>query len=161
ANARTAGSASAARVRDTEYPPRAEAVAAAAGAEKEHRSLFRGDFMMSQANPTPTQAPGPSGRPGLPPLPPASPPRVNPQLYKLGLVSYLLEKAAYFNMFAVDNPDEPDVPIPAPGDPNGMIGLYVHDVTHRFDVRVQQPTLERGLRAVNIVGEEAAQLSLR
>jgi hypothetical protein len=98
---------------------------------------------------------------GLPPLPPTFPPGVNPQMYKLDLVSYLLEQAAFLNMFAVDNPDEPDVPIPAPDNPNAMIGLHVNDVPHRFEVTMKQPTLEKGLRANNIVGEQAANLSLR
>jgi hypothetical protein len=77
------------------------------------------------------------------------------------LLQSLLDEAAYFNMFAVDNPEVPDVPIPAPGNPNAMIGLYVHDVPHRFDIAMALPGAKCGLRAANIVGEQAANLSLR
>src|SRR5713226_4713841 len=93
---------------------------------------------------------GPGPQSGMPQLPPSFPPGVDPTTYQLEKVEYLLNQTAYLNMFAVDNPDEPDVPIPAPGIPNAFIGLHVHDVPHRFGVTVQEPTAKSGLRAKNV-----------
>ena len=45
------------------------------------------------------------------PLPPTFPPGVNPETYKLDEVTRLLESAAYFPIFNVANPANPNRPM--------------------------------------------------
>jgi predicted ester cyclase len=105
-------------------------------------------------------APGPSapGQPGALPLPPTFPPGVNPETYRIKEVTHLLQQAAYFSLFSMPNPAQPNQPVYAPG--VGMIGVKVHEYLHHFDVTVEQPTQDKGLRATNVVGQPVAQVHI-
>ena len=103
----------------------------------------------------------PSGAPsGMPPLPPTFPPGVNPETYRIETVTHLLRQAAYFSLFSMPNPTQPNKPIVKPG--VGMIGVEVHEDLHRFNVQVEQPTAHprQGIRAINQVGQPVAQVHI-
>ncbi len=83
-------------------------------------------------------------------------PDINAETYPYETVLHLLDQVAYFNMYSVANPALSNVGILAQGQPGHVIGIRVNEILHRFDVTVQPPTLEKGLRAVNVVGEPIA-----
>ncbi len=51
----------------------------------------------------------------------------------------LLDQAAYFNVLAVPNWQQPNVPTPVPGQSSSLAGALIHGIKHRFDVTGQQP----------------------
>jgi hypothetical protein len=123
----------------------------------------------TQAAP-PSAAAGSPGAAGLPPglLPPTFPPGVDPTTYKIGEVTELLKAAAYFPIFNVPNPDDPNEPVllfPSLKDIPILnqlwIAVLVNEQLHRFEVVVETPTRERGLTAVNRVGEPVARVHIR
>ena len=75
-------------------------------------------------------------------------------------VDVLLRRAAYLPLFSVPNPAVRNVPIPAPDDPSALVGMEVFEEMHRFSVRVEEPSQERGLRASNQVGEPVADIDI-
>jgi len=75
-------------------------------------------------------------------------------------VDRLLRRAAYLPLFSVHSPAVQNVPIPAPGDPGALIGMKVYEEMHRFEVRVQEPSRKRGLRAINRVGQPVADIDI-
>src|SRR5712691_12001853 len=83
----------------------------------------------------------------LPPLPPTFPPGVDPATYQLEAVSRLLKRAAYFSIFSIHNPNVPNIPIPSPRDPGRLIGIEANEELHRFEITVEDPTSECGLKA--------------
>src|SRR5215216_3707506 len=101
--------------------------------------------------------------PGLPfPLPPTFPPGVNPETYEIEKVQRLLKSAAYFPIFNSDNPNMPNRPVLLiPGIQFLMTAVEVNEELHRFEVLVEEPTIERGLRAFNRVGEPVANVHIR
>lgn len=107
------------------------------------------------ARPTPT---GPGGAPPFP-LPPTFPEGVDPATYRLAEVTDLLQRAAYFSLFSVHNPEVPNQPILVPGNPPGLAGIVVNENTHRFDIRVEMPRDGR-LAARNVLGEVAAHVHI-
>ena len=94
---------------------------------------------------------------GSPPFPLG----VNPETYQADAVHALLKEAAYFTLFALPDPDNPDVPISSRGNPDGLIGVQVNERPHRFDIRPAQNTPGRGLRTVLTTGESVARVSMR
>jgi len=83
-------------------------------------------------------------------------PDINAETYPFEIVQHLLNQAAYFNMYSTPNPDYPNTAIHAPGNANGVIGIRVHEILHRFDISVQPSTPDNPLRAYNTVGAPAA-----
>lgn len=112
---------------------------------------------------------GPPGLPpGMPPLPPTFPPGVNPETYRIGEVTELLRSAAYFPIFNVPNPATPNQPVllfPGLSDVpllnQLMIAVHVNEQLHRFEVVVEPPVPDRGLTAVNRVGQPVARVRIR
>jgi hypothetical protein len=105
------------------------------------------------------------GRPPFP-LTPTFPPGVDPETYKLEEVNRLLKSAAYFPIFNVANPDDPNRPVPLiPGLPflqqYLMIAVEVNEELHRFEVDVSPPSAGAGLRASDRVGEPVANVHIR
>jgi hypothetical protein len=94
-----------------------------------------------------------------PPDVPGLPAGKDPETYRLEAVTHLLQQAAYFPLYSVANPLSPNRPIPSAA--GEMIGVEVNEESHRFDIRVEQPTCERGLPAANRVGEAAATVHIR
>src|ERR1700732_4382832 len=74
------------------------------------------------------------------PLPPSFPPGLDPETYKIREVTRLLRRAAYLSLFSIHDPSIPNVPIPAPGSPQSLAGIEVNESTHRFGIRVEEPT---------------------
>jgi hypothetical protein len=72
-----------------------------------------------------------------------------------------LDRAAYFNVLAVPDRQQPNVPISMPGHPNSLAGVHIKGVGHRFVVTVRQPSSEIGLRASNVVGAAVLNFSFR
>jgi hypothetical protein len=93
--------------------------------------------------------------------PPASLPDINAETYPFEVVQYLLDQAAYFNIFSTPDPERSNAAILAPGQTGGVIGIKVDEVLHRFGVTIEPPTLGTGLRATNVVGEPAGTFSHR
>ena len=89
-------------------------------------------------------------------LPATFPPGVDPVTYQLETVRCLLNKAAYFSIFSIHDPHVPNIPIPSPRDSKSLIGIEVNEQLHRFEVTVEEPTIESGLKAINRVGEAVA-----
>lgn len=117
---------------------------------------------------TSTEASAPAAtQPSFPfPLPPTFPPGVDPETYELEKVERLLKSAAYFPIFNVANPNSPNTPVPLiPAIPflqqYLMIAVEVNEELHRFEITVDEPSVERGLRAVNCVGEPVANVHIR
>jgi hypothetical protein len=75
-------------------------------------------------------------------------------------VQGLVKQSAFISLYAVDNPDQPDVPIPDPSNPKAFVGLNVHDVPHRWDVTVHEPTGDQGLRVSKTVAKASSALNL-
>jgi hypothetical protein len=91
---------------------------------------------------------------------PAALPDLNSGQYPFDVVLRLLDQAAYFNTFSIPDTKYSDVGIRAPGHPNGIIGIGVRELLHRFCVNVQPPT--KGiLRPANLVGEPVGTFSHR
>lgn len=87
------------------------------------------------------------------PLPPTFPPGVNPQVYRREVVTHLIRNAsAYVNLFSVSDPQRPDKPIPAPGNPQTLVGIEVFENSHRFDVTGERTT-QGTLQATNVLGQ--------
>ncbi len=115
-----------------------------------------------------TEAPGPAApKPSLPfPLPPTFPPGVDPETFEIDKVERLLKSAAYFPIFNVANPNDPNKPVPLiPGIPflqqYLMIAVEVNEELHRYEVTVEEPTAQNGLRAADRVGEPVANVHIR
>jgi hypothetical protein len=102
----------------------------------------------------------------LPPLPSTFPPGINPETYKLREVTQLLKSAAYFPIFNIPNPNTPNEPVPLiPGIPflkqYLMIAVQVNEQLHRFEINVEEPTTQCGLKASKQVGESVAKVHIR
>lgn len=104
-------------------------------------------------------APSGSLPPGMPPLPPTFPKGVNPETYKINEVTHLLREAAYLSIFSMPDSTKPNKPIVSPR--GEMIAVEVNEDLHRFDIRVDQPTAKRGLRAISSVGQRVAEVHIR
>jgi hypothetical protein len=114
--------------------------------------------MSSQAVPR-QSATGPAG--GGTSAPSPSLPDINAETYPFETVLHLLDQAAFFNMYSVPDPQHTHAAILATGNPKDVIGIEVREVLHRFDVIVQAPTRETGLRAVNTTRESVGEFSHR
>ncbi len=109
-------------------------------------------------------------RPGSPaqstpppiPLPPTFPPGVDPETYQIDKVTRLLKSAAYFPIFNVPNPTAPNKPVLLiPGLSFLMVAVEVNEDLHRYEVKVEEPTIDKGLRAANRIGERVANVRIR
>ena len=99
---------------------------------------------------------------GMLSLPPTFPRGVDPETYRQEEVTALLKAAAYFPLFSVANPDSPNKPILLiPGISFLMTAVEVNEQLHRFEIKVEPPTLPRGLRASDHVGETVAHVHIR
>jgi hypothetical protein len=49
----------------------------------------------------------------------------------------------------------------ASGESNGVIGIRTSEILHRFDIDIQPPSFEGGIKAINTVGEPTGRLDLR
>lgn len=76
-----------------------------------------------------------------------------------GPISSVLKRAAYFLLFSVPNPETRNVPILSTGDPSRLIGMKVFEQLHRFEIQ-ERLSSGAGLRAVNLIGEPAANISI-
>jgi len=125
----------------------------------------RTEMISSEANQKSAVMPDAAGvseaLPSLPPLPPTFPPGVDPATYQLETVSRLLKSAAYFSIFSIHNPNVPNIPIPSPRDPGSLIGIEANEELHRFEITVEEPTSECGLKATNRVGEAVASVHVK
>jgi hypothetical protein len=92
-------------------------------------------------------------------LAPNFPKGVDPETYRLEVVQELLKRAAYFTIFNVANPQQPNKPILSSS--GAMIGVEVNEELHRFDIQVERPTVERGLRAINRLGDAVGKVHIR
>jgi hypothetical protein len=77
------------------------------------------------------------------------------------VAQYLVDQAAYFNIFSMPGASASDTSILAPSNSNRVIGIRVNEVLHRFAVNTQAPAADRPLTAHNIVGEPAGKFSHR
>jgi hypothetical protein len=74
-------------------------------------------------------------------------------------VQRAVDQAAHFNLYAMPDPDVPDVGINGGG--RGLVGIRAHQVLHRFSVACRPPTTRTPITARNVVGEPVARLSHR
>jgi hypothetical protein len=85
--------------------------------------------------------------------------------YRAAEVTAWLKRAAYLPLFSMANPQEPDVPIsvwpfslvPALRDLI-LLGMYVNEAPHRFEVKVEEASPTRGLAAHHSVGGQVANI---
>lgn len=110
----------------------------------------------------PAQTASASPMPQMPQLPPTFPPGVNPETYQIEKVTQLLKSAAYFPIFNVPNPNSPNQPVYLiPGIRFLMTAVNVNEELHRFEIRVEEATAGKGLRASKRVGESVANVHIR
>lgn len=94
------------------------------------------------------------------PLPPTFPPNVNPETYKIKEVSQLLKSAAYYSIFNVANPNNPNDPVLLiPGIKFLMTAVNVNEDLHRFEIKVGET--DSGIHALNRIGETVANVHIR
>ncbi|MEK6279434.1 MAG: hypothetical protein AABN95_03695 [Acidobacteriota bacterium] len=86
-------------------------------------------------------------------------PDINTETYPFERVQYLLDEAAYFNLYSI--PEESERTAIRAGSGDGCVGFRIREKLHRFDVRVQPPVRSVGLRATNSVGERVGSMSHR
>src|ERR1051326_8195732 len=73
--------------------------------------------------------------------------------YAADVVQHLLDQAAYFNLYSSPLPPKPSARI-AIRKTNRDIGFHIREQLHRFEILMESPDPEFGLRASNNVGEE-------
>ena len=74
------------------------------------------------------------------PLPPTFPPGSNPETYQIEKVNELLKSAAYFPIFNIPNPSNPNEPVLViPGVSFLMTAVNVNEELHRYEVIVAEP----------------------
>lgn len=88
-------------------------------------------------------------------------PDINAETYPFEMVQYLLDQAAYFNMFSSPDPEHADRAIRDAANGQEIIGTTVSEVLHRLNINQELPSSEQGVRAVNIVGEPIGRFSDR
>jgi hypothetical protein len=88
--------------------------------------------------------------------PPALP-DINAETYPFDMVQYLLDQAAYFNLYSISQGSEA-ARICRDGN---SIGFRLCERLHRFEVSMQQPTKGVGLRAANVIGEHLGRCDSR
>jgi len=94
------------------------------------------------------------------PAPPAGLPDLNAGKNDWDFVQQLVDRAAWLNMFVVPDLHVPWA-IPGPGGSTEVTGVDGSAVLHRFEIDVQTPSLETGIRAVNRVGQPSGKLQVR
>ena len=80
--------------------------------------------------------------------------------YSPDLLQRLIDQAACFNVFAFPNRNGSDAVIRAPGNTGGGIGIQTSQLVGRFDIDLESPSLESGVRASNTAGEPVGRLDL-
>jgi len=73
----------------------------------------------------------------------------------------LIDQAAGFNLLAFPDPKGPSAAISPQGEPGAVIGIRNNQALHAFDVALQLPSSESGVRAANSLGERAGALNFR
>jgi hypothetical protein len=86
---------------------------------------------------------------------------INAETYPFETVQDLLDQAAYFNMLSTPNLSTQDPGIHADTNRSAIIGIHVNEILHQFNIAVERPVAETGLRARNVVGKPAATFSHR
>src|SRR5688500_9460340 len=84
-------------------------------------------------------------------------PDINAETYPFEMVQYLLDQAAYFNLYSINEGSE-SAAIRRDGN---CIGFRVCERLHRFEVSMKQPAQGVGLRASNIIGEKLGRCDSR
>src|SRR5690242_12694309 len=90
-----------------------------------------------------------------------SPPDLNVGKYSFQVVQHALDQAAYLSMIAAPDQNRYKARILTEGGPANCIGIETTTILHRFDVIAQVPTAEKGLTAVNRVGQPGGTLTSR
>jgi hypothetical protein len=97
-------------------------------------------------------------QPGTPVLP-EFPTGVNPETYCVEPVEHQLKRAAYFTIFNVGNPQQPNIPLLSSS--GEMVGVEVNEDLHRFEIAVAEPSTEGGLQVTNRLGEAIGSVHIR
>jgi len=87
-------------------------------------------------------------------------PDLNAGKYPFELVQQLVDRASWINVFAVPSVNQPSSAIRAPGDSKNIIGMECSEALSRFEIKVDLPSVEFGVRASNTVGEAVGRLDL-
>jgi hypothetical protein len=106
---------------------------------------------MSTRSPTPSAPTGADG----------APPDLNVGKYSFQVVQHHLDQAAYLSMIAAPDTNRKSTRILTDGGPGNCIGIEGTRMLHRFDVIAQVPIAEKGLTAVNRLGQPCGTLSSR
>lgn len=96
---------------------------------------------------------------GAPALAGGPPPDLNVGKYSFQVVQHHLDQAAYLSMIAAPDPRGSATKILT--ESGNCIGVETSTLLHRFEVITQVPTAEKGLTAVNRVGQPGGTLSSR
>ena len=72
-------------------------------------------------------------------------------------VQHLIDQVAGFNLYAM--PDSSGAPGASSG--SAISSFVLNESLHRFDIQIQPPAVQTGVKAVNVVGERSGSLSLR
>ena len=100
--------------------------------------------------------PGAGAAPSAPSLP-----DLNAGKNPFELVQKLIDRTAWINMFAAPDSKQSGAAIRTAGKQDGVIGIRGSMVLRRFDIDLQLPSREGGVRAVNTVGQAAGRFDLR
>jgi hypothetical protein len=87
------------------------------------------------------------------PAPSTSLPDINAETYPFETVQYLLDEAAYFNLFSVPDAQCSTVAIGTDNHSAEVVGFQISEVLHRFEISMRPPTLRIGLVATHVMGE--------
>ena len=95
------------------------------------------------------------------PAPPAVAPQSQPAAskYSADVIQHLLDKAAYFNLYSSPSGQTSGTRVVRRSDCE--IGFQIRERLHRFEIVMEPPDLEFGLRASNAVGEEIGNFESR
>jgi len=99
--------------------------------------------------------------PGQPSVPASALPDINAETYPFDTVQQLLDQAAFLNMFSVPDRGRAQVVFRAPCHSDDVIGLGISEILHRFDISMCCPARDKGLRALNRVGEPIGRFAHR
>lgn len=101
-----------------------------------------------------TKTPGAAGGPG-------APPDLNVGKYSFPVVQHNLDRTAYISTMANPDSNRSNTRVLTSGGAGNSIGIETVQILHRFEVIARVPTAEKGLTAVNRVGQPAGTLNSR
>lgn len=93
----------------------------------------------------------------------ASLPDLNAETYSFETVQYLIDKAAYFNLFSVPDNEaaEPLIQAADSSSSNGIIGFNIREKLLRFQVNLRSLSTGNQLQCDNLIGERVGRSSQR